>query len=92
MVTDRLHGYEIKSDRDDGTRLRRQVLVYEAVLDRATLVAGEKAARWAIARVPEWWEVIVARTGARGVTLTRARRGAPEPGRERQGTDRAALA
>jgi len=49
----RLHGYEIKSDRDDSARLRRQILIYGSVLHRATLVAGDKAARWALERVPE---------------------------------------
>lgn len=76
VVTDRLHGYENKSDRDDGARLGRQVSVYEAVLDRATLVVGGRAARWAVSRVPAWWEVIVARRTAAGrVVLTRSRRG-----------------
>ena len=52
VVTDRLHGYEIKSDRDDASRLGRQILIYGAVLDRVTLVAGSKAARWALKRIP----------------------------------------
>ena len=79
VVTDRLHGYEIKSDRDDASRLGRQVFIYGAVLDRATLVAGTKAMRWALGRIPAWWEVIEAVGTDRGVNLKRIRAGRRNP-------------
>ena len=79
VVTERLHSYEIKSDRDQRRRLGRQALIYSAVVDRATLVAGTKAVRWATGRVPEWWEIIEAHATARGVKLTRRRHGRRNP-------------
>ena len=60
VVTDTLHGYEIKSDRDNRRRLRRQALIYGTVCDRMTLVAGQRAARWATRQAPDWWEIIEA--------------------------------
>ena len=54
-VTDRLEGYEIKSDRDGHAHLANQIEVYGAVLDRVTLVGGPRALERAAGRVPEWW-------------------------------------
>ena len=71
--------YEIKSDRDDASRLGRQVFIYSAVLDRATLVAGTRASRWALGQIPAWWEVIEAENGRHGVKLTRRRAGRRNP-------------
>ena len=79
VVTNELHGYEIKSDRDDASRLRRQVFIYASVLHRATLVAGTRAARWALRRIPGWWEVIEAEATRHGVKLTRRRAGRRNP-------------
>src|SRR5439155_10222560 len=42
VVNGYLHGYEIKSDSDTLDRLPAQVAVYNLVLDRATLVVGER--------------------------------------------------
>ena len=42
VVNGYLHGFEIKSDSDTLDRLPSQVTIYNAVLDRATLVVGEK--------------------------------------------------
>ena len=50
VVNGMLHGYEIKSDRDNLRRFSGQVDFYGKVLDRATLVVGEKTlSSWAIA-------------------------------------------
>lgn len=56
LVNGTLHGYEIKSDRDSLRRLVRQVALYSAVLDRATLVVGERHLLDAANVVPSWWE------------------------------------
>jgi hypothetical protein len=47
--------YEIKSERDDLTRLPGQVAVYGQVLDRATLVVAERHCAAALTLIPDWW-------------------------------------
>ena len=66
VVNGHLHGYEIKSDSDTLERLPGQVSVYGAVLDRATLVVGERHLEKAKPHVPEWWGVTVVTCGPRG--------------------------
>jgi hypothetical protein len=66
VVNGYLHGYEIKSDADTLERLAGQVSVYSAVLDRATLVVGEKHAQKAKTYLPDWWGIKVAAAGPRG--------------------------
>lgn len=75
VVNGSLHGYEIKSDRDSLRRLTRQVALYSAVLDRATLVVGERHVREAIELVPPWWEVVLAKVTPAGLELTQLRVG-----------------
>lgn len=75
LVNGSLHGYEIKSDRDSLRRLARQAAFYSAVLDRATLVVGERHACEAIELVPVWWELLVANVTTDGVVLTELRAG-----------------
>src|SRR3954453_16495336 len=59
VVNGFLHGYEIKSDADTLSRLPTQVDVYSKVLDRATLVVGERHVEKAKLCVPEWWGIKV---------------------------------
>jgi hypothetical protein len=66
VVNGRIHGFEIKSDRDTLARLPGQVAIYSEVLDRVTLVVGERHARHAAELVPEWWGVKLAVGGSRG--------------------------
>jgi len=58
VVNGLLHGYEIKSDRDSLRRLVAQVDLYSKVLDRATLVVGERHLPEALEMVPAWWEIL----------------------------------
>lgn len=70
-----IHGFEIKSDADTLERLPRQIEVYGRVLDRATLVVGERHLAKAEALLPEWWGVKVATRGLRGaIHLSEVRR------------------
>lgn len=69
VVNGLLHGYEIKSDRDNLRRLSTQVNLYGKVFDRATLVVGERHLAEALDNVPEWWGVLVARRSAKGLQL-----------------------
>lgn len=66
VVNGYLHGFEIKSDSDTLERLASQVRVYSAVLDRATLVVGERHLHDAEAALPKWWGIKLATAGSRG--------------------------
>lgn len=59
-IDDWLHGYEIKSDADTLSRLPTQAKRYGQVLDRVTLVVGERHHSTAKRMVPEWWGVMTA--------------------------------
>lgn len=52
-----IHGYEIKSDADTLERLPSQVVLYSRVLDKITLVVGEKHLENALDIIPKWWGV-----------------------------------
>lgn len=84
LVNGSLHGYEIKSDRDSLRRLARQVVVYSAVLDRATLVVGERHADEAADLIPEWWQVLLAHVTPAGIALAELRPGAINEHRQRR--------
>jgi len=66
VVNGILHGYEIKSDADTLERLPGQVAVYSAVLDRSTLVVGERHVSKAEGVIPDWWGIKVVTAGPRG--------------------------
>ena len=66
VVNGYLHGYEIKSDADTLERLPSQVAIYSKVLDRATLVVGERHVKKCEALLPSWWGIKVVSEGPRG--------------------------
>lgn len=74
VVNGEMHGFEIKSDSDTLERLPTQVELYGAVLDKATLVVGEKHLAGALAQLPEWWGVRAAVAGPRGAVHFRTER------------------
>lgn len=75
VVNGYLHGFEIKSDADTLERLAAQVRIYSAVLDRATLVVGQRHLSRAQAAVPEWWGIEVVVPGPEGgIEFQQARR------------------
>lgn len=82
LVNGRLHGYEIKSDRDSLRRLSRQVELYGKVLDYATLVVGDKFAACAAEAVPGWWGLLYARQGPQGLRFKSLRRCRLNPERD----------
>lgn len=61
-----LHGYEIKSDRDNLDRLPEQIQAYSSVFDRITLIVGYRHAYEALKMIPEWWGVKLIQVGKRG--------------------------
>ncbi len=65
-VSDRIAGYEIKSDVDSLKRLERQVDAYSDVLERAYVVAGDRHITKASELVPRWWGIWHAHEDNRG--------------------------
>ena len=60
LINGELAGYEIKSDMDTLARLDGQAKAYGSVLDRAILVTTERHLNGVLARLPNWWGIIVA--------------------------------
>ena len=81
VVNGSLHGFEIKSDRDSLRRLAVQVDLYSQVLDRATLVVGERFAPLATSLVPVWWGVVRVSREPSGLRFTTLRRSGVNPQR-----------
>ena len=82
VVNGRLHGYEIKSDRDTLRRLTVQVEIYGKVLDRATLVVGDRYLAEALEVVPVWWGVLHVHPTATGLRFKTVRRARKNPRRD----------
>lgn len=80
VINGELTGYELKSDRDTLERLPFQAELYSRVFDRITLVVGSKHSQRAIAVVPGWWGVIVARKPGATVNLALYREAQTNPG------------
>jgi hypothetical protein len=82
VVNGSLCGYEIKSDEDNLHRLATQVDVYSKVLDRATLVVGQRLLTEAMDTVPSWWGVLTAVKTNTGLRFRTVRRGRRNPERD----------
>ncbi|HVZ15950.1 MAG TPA: sce7726 family protein [Terriglobales bacterium] len=68
LITDRLLGFEIKSDLDTFDRLSNQVHAYNRVFDEITLVTGPALLEEAVRLLPSWWGVMVAESRPEGGT------------------------
>jgi hypothetical protein len=66
VVNGIIHGFELKSDKDNLKRLPHQATIYNSVLDKVTLVVGTRHAKEAMKLVPDWWGIKVATMGSRG--------------------------
>ncbi len=64
VVNGIMHGYEIKSDLDTLERLHEQMIEFNNVFDKLTLVVGKRHLYEAINLIPDWWGLIVAKIGA----------------------------
>lgn len=75
VINGEIHGYELKSDSDTLDRLPKQAECYSLVMDKVTLVVGEKHSREAIALIPDWWGIKIAVMGKNGgIHLTTERK------------------
>jgi len=66
VINGAMHGYEIKSEDDHLKRLEGQVVSYNSVFDKLTLVVADKHSSQALTKIPDWWGVIIAFKGERG--------------------------
>jgi len=66
VVNGLIHGYELKSDKDNLKRLPHQIAIYNSVLDKVTLVVGRRHRAQAVELVPDWWGIKIATMGPRG--------------------------
>lgn len=57
-VTDRLTGYEIKSDADSYERLARQIKDYDAFFDENYIIVGRTHRAHVAEKVPSYWGII----------------------------------
>ena len=60
-VTDKLTGYEIKSDCDNYSRLDEQIKAYNKFFDENYIVVSDKHLKSAFSRVPGFWGIICIR-------------------------------
>lgn len=58
LVTDKLTGFEIKSDSDDYTKLSRQINAYNQFFDENYIVVGMSHAASAESKIPREWGII----------------------------------
>ncbi|MEP0408138.1 MAG: sce7726 family protein, partial [Roseibium sp.] len=61
-----IHGYEIKSAKDNLDRFATQIEIYRQTLQKLTLVAAPKHVLGIINQAPEWCGLIAAEQGPRG--------------------------
>lgn len=66
VVNGVMHGYEIKSDLDTLARLPEQIIAYNAVFNKVTLVVGWSHLQEAINIIPDWWGITAAKTDNNG--------------------------
>lgn len=57
VVNGIIHGYEIKSDVDTLERLPRQMLYYNKLVQRMTIVSSRKYYQATRETVPKWWRI-----------------------------------
>ena len=75
-VTDKLTGYEIKSDADSYTRLASQVKSYDKFFNENFLVVGESHRKSAEKHIPPYWGIIL--VGEEQISLVRQAQSVPK--------------
>lgn len=85
-LSDRLEGFEIKSDYDTLKRLPDQVRFFSKALDQITLVIGHELENEAWMLLPKWWGILLAeRTRLGGVRFQLVREAKANPSDTRLG-------
>ncbi|WP_041088474.1 sce7726 family protein [Jeotgalibacillus soli] len=70
-----LHGYEIKSESDNLLRLPSQILDYNKVFDRMTIVVQRKHFEGVREMIPKWWGIILVSKIKDEISLREVRKG-----------------
>ncbi|NOY73684.1 MAG: sce7726 family protein [Gammaproteobacteria bacterium] len=66
VVNGCIHGYEIKSSKDNLSRFPSQLEAYEQCFERLSVVSAENHIEQLIHKTPEWCGIILAEKGPRG--------------------------
>jgi hypothetical protein len=74
VVNCHLHGYEIKSERDNLARLPTQIELYNRVLDYSTLVCSVRHLDQVLGQIPDEWGIIKASGSPGEISLAFVRR------------------
>lgn len=81
VINGHFHGYEIKADADDLSRLAAQLRIYNSVLDRGTVVVTSKHLGNTTRMLPAWWGITVPSLGRQGkICFSIERRATLNPG------------
>ncbi len=70
LINGKLHGFEIKSERDTLKRLPEQAAVYNKIFDCITLVSSPKHIDKIHGIVPAWWGLTEAHSAKRSALVT----------------------
>jgi len=73
VINGKLHGFEIKSERDSLARLPAQTELYNKVFNTVTLVISDSHIEKATKIVPEWWGLIRVSGPRKNVILSEER-------------------
>ena len=82
VITKRLLGYEIKSEKDTLKRLPQQIHYYNSVFNRVTLIVDYRHAYEALRMIPVWWGVRLVELSSSGevfFAIAREARENPSP-------------
>ncbi|MFW7190042.1 sce7726 family protein [Lysinibacillus sp. BNK-21] len=74
-----LHGYEIKSESDNLSRLPSQIKDYNLVFERMTIVVQRKYLEDVRKMIPKWWGIILVTSQSNNINLRVLRKGKKNP-------------
>jgi len=66
VINGKLHGFEIKSDKDTLSRLNNQIRIYDSIFDYSAIITGEKHYSKLVNYLPEHWGIVLCAKGNRG--------------------------
>lgn len=75
VVNGIIHGYEIKSESDNLDRLSNQILHYNMLFERVTMVVDKKHLEEVDRAVPKWWGITTVRNVNGKINLVQKRKG-----------------
>ena len=79
VVTDKLTGFEIKSDADSYERLPKQIKDYDQYFDQNYIVVGAQHIKSVAKKVPDYWGILCVTDEEEGFIVKMIRRPVPNP-------------